>query len=94
MRLSDNRVKSLSMRFLIFLLLLIFVVAGVLFGALNPGMTTYDLGAAMVTAPRGAALLVVLVAGWLLGGLTAWAGSRGLSLRSRRHEKPGTDRKT
>lgn len=84
MRLSDNRVKSQRMRALIFLLLLIFLVAGVLFGALNAGMVTYDLGVGMLTLPRGAALLAVLVIGWLLGGLTAWAGSR-RPRRSSRH---------
>lgn len=89
---SDNRVKSQRMRALIFLLVLIFLGAGVLFGALNAGMVTYDLGVGMLTLPRGAALLAVLVIGWLLGGLTAWAGSRRPRRRPRHRDRTDAHR--
>ncbi|MGH8158147.1 MAG: DUF1049 domain-containing protein [Rhodanobacter sp.] len=62
------------MRLLAILILVIFIVAGVVLGALNADLVGYDLGFAQVHLPKGAALLGVLVIGWLLGGLTAWLG--------------------
>lgn len=70
------------MRLLAILVLVLFVAAGVVLGALNADMVSYDLGVAHVQWPKGAALLTMLVIGWLLGGLTAWLG---LSVRHRRH---------
>jgi uncharacterized integral membrane protein len=80
------------MRLLAILVLLIFVAAGVVIGALNADMVGYDLGVIRVQWPKGAALLAMLVIGWLLGGLTAWLG---LSVRHRRRDsaiagKPST----
>ncbi|WP_424682409.1 LapA family protein [Frateuria sp. YIM B11624] len=69
------------MRLIALLILVLFVVAGVVVGALNADPVSYDLGFFQLTMPKGAGLLVTLVIGWLLGGLTAWLG---VSLRHRR----------
>jgi uncharacterized integral membrane protein len=69
------------MRLIALLILVLFVVAGVVVGALNADPVSYDLGFFQTTTPKGAGLLVALVIGWLLGGLTAWLG---MSLRHRR----------
>ena len=69
------------MRLLAILVLVLFIAAGVVVGALNADMVSYDLGVVHVQWPKGAALLAMLVIGWLLGGLTAWLG---LSVRHRR----------
>ncbi len=71
------------MRFLTFLLLLAFIVLGVLFGALNPDLVSFDFGVTRLMLPKGAVLLAVLVLGWLLGGLTAWWGTRWRKTRDR-----------
>jgi uncharacterized membrane protein YciS (DUF1049 family) len=68
------------MRLLAILILVIFIAAGVVLGALNADLVGYDLAFAQVQLPKGAALLGALVIGWLLGGLTAWLG---MSLRQR-----------
>jgi len=62
------------MRLLVLLLLIVFLAAGVLLGALNADLVGYDLGFARIQLPKGAGLLGSLVIGWLLGGLTAWLG--------------------
>lgn len=72
------------MRLLIVFLLLLFVLLGAAFGALNGGLVHYDLLVFQTELPKGAALLLALVVGWLLGGLTAWIG---LSVRQRRRER-------
>lgn len=69
------------MRLLAILILMIFIAAGVVLGALNADLVSYDLAFAQVQLPKGAALLGALVIGWLLGGLTAWLG---VSLGQRR----------
>jgi putative membrane protein len=69
------------MRLIALLILALFVVAGVVVGALNADPVSYDLAFVQVQLPKGAGLLVALVIGWLLGGLTAWLG---MSLRHRR----------
>lgn len=71
------------MRLIIALVLLIFVAAGLTFGALNADMVVYDFGSARLSVPKGAALLVMLLLGWLLGGLTAWLGARRVRSRPR-----------
>jgi putative membrane protein len=62
------------MRILVILILLVFVAAGIVVGALNADIVSYDLAFAHVQMPKGAALLCVLIVGWVLGGLTAWLG--------------------
>lgn len=62
------------MRLLVLITLVVFMAAGVVVGALNADMVGYDLGFAHVHLPKGAALLVILIVGWVLGGLTAWLG--------------------
>ena len=69
------------MRLIALFILALFVVAGVVVGALNADPVSYDLAFAQVRLPKGAGLLAALVVGWLLGGLTAWLG---MSLRHRR----------
>jgi len=69
------------MRLLAILILVIFIAAGVVLGALNADLVGYDLAVAQVRLPKGAALLGAVVIGWLLGGLTAWVG---VSSRQRR----------
>jgi lipopolysaccharide assembly protein A len=77
------------MRLLAIIVLVIFIAAGVVLGALNADLVSYDLAFAQVQLPKGAALLGALVIGWLLGGLTAWVG---VSTRQRRH-RPRADKK-
>lgn len=62
------------MRLLALLVLVLFVAAGIVVGALNADPVRYDLAFAQIELPKGAALLSTLVLGWLLGGLTAWLG--------------------
>lgn len=69
------------MRLLAIIILLTFITAGIVLGALNADLVGYDLGFAQFQLPKGAALLGALVVGWLLGGLTAWLG---VSTRQRR----------
>lgn len=64
------------MRLLSLLIVLVFVALGVLLGALNADLVTYDFAFARLTLPKGAAWLAALLIGWLLGGLTAWWGMR------------------
>ncbi|MDN5923500.1 MAG: DUF1049 domain-containing protein [Xanthomonadales bacterium] len=60
------------MRVLAILLLLVFAIIGVIFGALNADMVAYDLVFAHVNLPKGAALIAALVLGWILGGVLVW----------------------
>lgn len=60
---------------LIILLIVLAVLAGIGFGALNPAMVSYDLGFTQVLFPKGAAVLGALLIGWLLGGIVAWLGT-------------------
>ena len=69
------------MRWLWLFLLGVFVMLGIGVAALNPGTVHYDLAFVEMNVAKGTALLVVLILGWLLGGLTAWIGM-GLSHRS------------
>lgn len=69
------------MRPLAIIVILIFIAAGIVLGALNADMVGYDLAFARLELPKGAALLGAMVIGWLLGGLTAWLG---VSARQRR----------
>jgi putative membrane protein len=62
------------MRLLVIIFLVIFIAAGVVFGALNADLISYDLAFIQVQLPKGAALLGAVVIGWLLGGVSAWLG--------------------
>ncbi|MBB3226923.1 putative integral membrane protein [Luteibacter sp. Sphag1AF] len=75
------------MRLLALIFLLLFIAAGVVFGALNADLVSYDLGFAHVSVPKGAAALVAVVIGWVLGGLTAWLGTSVSHRRRRRRER-------
>jgi len=77
------------MRLLATIVLVIFIAAGVVLGALNADLVGYDLAFVQMQIPKGAALLGALVIGWLLGGLTAWLG---VSMRQRRRQA-GADKK-
>ncbi len=74
------------MRLIVTLILLLFIAAGIALGALNADLVSYDLGFIRMELPKGAALLLALVLGWLLGGLTAWLG---VSSRHRRLRRQG-----
>jgi putative membrane protein len=74
------------MRLLAIIILLIFIAAGIVLGALNADLVGYDLGFARVQLPKGAALLGAVVIGWLLGGLTAWLGISSRQRRQRRQQ--------
>ncbi len=80
------------MRLLAIIILVIFIAAGVVLGALNADMVAYDLGLVSVQLPKGAALLCAVVLGWLLGGLTAWLGLSSRHRRERRRQ-PRADKK-
>jgi len=72
------------MRLIVLLILLFCIAAGIVFGALNADLVRYDLGFVSVSLPKGAALLAVLLFGWILGGLTAWLGT---AAKHRRHRR-------
>ena len=72
------------MRLILILILLFFVAAGVVLGALNADLVGYDFAFARVQLPKGAALLTAMLIGWLLGGVTAWLG---VSMRQRRRQR-------
>ena len=74
------------MRLLAVIVLLIFIAAGIVLGALNADLVGYDLAFAQVQLPKGAALLGGVVIGWLLGGLTAWLGVSSRQRRQRRQQ--------
>jgi uncharacterized integral membrane protein len=72
--------------FILIVIIVLFVLAGIVFGALNPAMVPYDFGFAQIKIPKGATVLAALVVGWLLGGLVAWLGT-GLKQRRRRRQE-------
>jgi len=75
------------MRLLAIIVLVIFIAAGVVLGALNADLVSYDLAFVRMQLPKGAALLGALVIGWLLGGLTAWLGGTRHRRRQLRADK-------
>jgi putative membrane protein len=60
------------MRFAILLLVLVFAAFGALFGALNSASIDYDFYFFAPHLPKGAALLLALLLGWLIGGLLVY----------------------
>ncbi|MDQ6647560.1 MAG: lipopolysaccharide assembly protein LapA domain-containing protein [Pseudomonadota bacterium] len=75
------------MRLLVIIFLVIFIAAGVVLGALNADLISYDLAFMQVQLPKGAALLGAVVIGWLLGGVTAWLGVSSRHHRQRRQQR-------
>ena len=62
------------MRPILLLSMLLVVVAGVAFSALNPALLELDFHFFRLQAPTGAVVLGALLLGWLVGGLVAWLG--------------------
>lgn len=60
------------MRLFLIIVILLFAAAGVVFGALNADLVSYDLVFTRFAMPKGAALLGMLLAGWILGGVMVW----------------------
>ncbi|KAF1006471.1 MAG: Lipopolysaccharide assembly protein A [Luteibacter sp.] len=72
------------MRLIAIIFLLLFIAAGIVFGALNADLVPFDFGFARGSVPKGAAMLVALLVGWILGGITAWLGTSWANQRKRR----------
>ena len=53
-------------------LVLVFAAVGAMFGALNAAHVDYDFYFFTFGLPKGAAVLVALMAGWIAGGLVVW----------------------
>ncbi|MHB1058976.1 MAG: lipopolysaccharide assembly protein LapA domain-containing protein [Rhodanobacter sp.] len=81
------------MRLLAIIVLVLFIAAGIVLGALNADLVGYDLAFVQVQLPKGAALLGAMVIGWLLGGLTAWLGVSSRQ-RSQRRQQLRMDKKS
>ena len=60
------------MRLGVVVLILLAVVFGATFGALNSERIVLDLYLIEVSLPKGAALLAFLLLGWIFGGLLIW----------------------
>jgi uncharacterized integral membrane protein len=88
---SGGSGKVSDMRLLSLLVVLVFVALGVLLGALNADLVSYDLGFARLGLPKGGALLAALLVGWLLGGLTAWWGVHRRHSARRRQSRPASE---
>lgn len=71
------------MRLILTVVVLLVILCGALFGALNGTPVSLDFYFFAVTTPLGIALLGALLSGWLLGGLVAWLGQG----RLRRHAR-------
>ena len=64
------------MRLALILVILVFVIFGALFGALNAERITLDLYFWQPGVPKGALILSAVVVGWLAGGIVAWLAPR------------------
>lgn len=60
------------MRLGVVVMVLISIVFGATFGALNAERIQLDFYLVQLPLPKGAALLAALVIGWILGGLLVW----------------------
>jgi lipopolysaccharide assembly protein A len=60
------------MRLGVVVLILLSIVFGATFGALNSQRIDFDLYFTVLSFPKGAALLAFLLVGWILGGLLVW----------------------
>lgn len=56
----------------IIVFIILFALAGALFGAMNAEPAVLDFYFFSAGAPIGAALLVALAIGWILGGIVVW----------------------
>ena len=81
------------MRLLALIILVLFIVVGVIVGALNAELVDYDFAFFQFRWPKGAVLLGALVVGWVLGGLTAWLGVSSAARRARRRARLDADKK-
>ncbi len=87
------------MRFGLILLVLVFAVAGAVFGSLNGQAIDLDFYFGQAVLGKGAALLCALLAGWLLGGLLVYLGMvvplrrrvRRQARQLRQHESSATE---
>lgn len=76
------------MRFVIIIIVVLFALAGIVFGALNADMVRFDVLFTHLSLPKGAVVLGSLVVGWVLGGLLVWlVAVQPLRLRLRRARK-------
>ncbi|HKE49353.1 MAG TPA: LapA family protein [Rhodanobacteraceae bacterium] len=64
------------MRLALIIVVILFVVFGAVFGALNAERITIDFYFFQPSVPKGAVLIAAVVLGWLLGGLVAWIAPR------------------
>jgi uncharacterized integral membrane protein len=62
------------MRIVWFGLIVLFALAGLLFGALNGDALNIDFYAFHLDLPKGAALLCALLLGWIAGGAVVYLG--------------------
>lgn len=60
------------MRLALVFVILLFIVFGAVFGALNSERISLDLYFIQPSVPKGALVLSAVLVGWLLGGLVAW----------------------
>ncbi len=60
------------MRLIAILVCLVVAIAGIVFGALNADMVSYDLLFTQLSLPKGGVVLAMLLAGWVLGGVMVW----------------------
>jgi uncharacterized integral membrane protein len=60
------------MRLVLVIVILVFVVFGAVFGALNAERIVVDFYFWQPSVPKGAVLISAVVLGWLVGGLVAW----------------------
>jgi lipopolysaccharide assembly protein A len=72
------------MRFLFFTLCVVVLLAGLLFGALNPQPVSVDLYLIAFDLRLGVALLIAVLVGALIGGLCA---ATAMTLRRRRSQR-------
>lgn len=64
------------MRLALVIVVVLFVVFGAVFGALNAERIALDLYFWQPTVPKGALILSAVVVGWLAGGIVAWLAPR------------------
>ncbi|HVJ62274.1 MAG TPA: lipopolysaccharide assembly protein LapA domain-containing protein [Tahibacter sp.] len=62
------------MRVVWIVLVLLFAIAGAVFGALNSDSVAFDFYLVQADLPKGAALLAALLVGWIAGGAAVWLG--------------------